>query len=102
MKYEVKGSKLYVNNELQKKLLLPPRPKDLFPDAAEQQKMNVFKFDTSKQIVERASTSVALITKAGNITEEHTKKSIQKGVAAVPQCNPCGGGVPQEQFRISR
>ncbi len=65
-KVQIKKNKVYVNNELQKPLVVPPEPNDLFPPEDEQKKIDRIKPKESGLQGERGSSFWAAAVKVSN------------------------------------
>ncbi len=68
-KVTVKRNRVYVNNELQKPLVVPPEPNDLFPSEDEQKKIDKVRVQESGVQGEKGSSFWAVAVKASNAPE---------------------------------
>ena len=82
LQLDLKGTKLYVNNIMEKNLLQPPAPLELFPDQDEQKEMNKLKFVYSPPQEEKGSSFWAAACKTANINE------VRKAYCKVKQESP--------------
>ncbi len=69
VKVEIKSGKLYVNNELQREMVRPPTPSELFVDQDEQKRTDKVKLETCGKQGEKGSSFWACATKVGSINE---------------------------------
>ena len=68
-KIKVKKNKLFINKTPVESVLQPPEVKELFPDKAEQDKMNKLKFIYSEPVEEQGSVFTAIAVKVSSVAE---------------------------------
>lgn len=80
----VRNSKVFINGQLQRKVLIPPKPMDLFPEAEEQDKMDNIKLVFSKPASAEKCTFKAVACVAPRLNDVHLayKKMFQLFPAA--------------------
>ena len=84
-KVEGKGNDVYINKDKKEKLIVPPKPAELFVDAAEQDKLYVSNPQTDKR-----STFTAIAAKASSLTE--IKRAYRKEYQLNPMTDHTQGG----------
>ncbi len=82
VKVEIKGGKLYVNNELERDKVKPPTPSDLFVNQAEQKRTNDVKLEVCGQQGEKGSSFYAYATEVDSIV------GVRRAYRKVKQINP--------------